>query len=237
MSILDSLTEARRRADLPWLLPETPIGVPAFTPFRVRPTSENCVFQMDAWIVRMVYFGGLGQGDDPTARTWTLFATLDRNWSGVEFPVAWRHLAPTRNSIAIFVGPSALSHREELKAIEEITQLSRRELTDWLHTSHTTLNEIAKDARRPRTSLANRITDFYRLVRRLHALHGGDTRVIQRVLLEPASGGRSAMEYALQGDSAAAASAAQNVFQTPRRLRSPQGRPNPDAVMVAVEDL
>lgn len=238
MTVIDGVRLSHDR-EPPWLQPETPIGVPAFTPFRVRTTTENCRFQLDAWILRMVYIGGLSQGDDPTAHAWSFQATQSEGWSGIEFPTPWSRAAEVQIRL---VGPgpgtpAAFTHRDELSVIERTTGFSRRQLTDWLHTSHTTLNGIANEARKPRTTLARRISDFYRLVRRLAELYDNDAAKIQYALVTPGADGRSAVDYVMADDYTSAASTAQFVFRTPRQFKPPKGRPDPEAATVAVEDI
>ena len=71
-----------------WLQRETPLGIPIFTPFNVRPWTENCLFAVDAQIVRMVYIGGLAT-NDPTVLVWTLYAPAPPERRGVELRRPW----------------------------------------------------------------------------------------------------------------------------------------------------
>lgn len=224
-----------------WLHRETPLGVPAFTPLRVRTSSENCYFQIDGFIVRMVYLGGLS-GDDPSAAAWTLRATPRAEFSGIEFWKGWQ-TKPFQNmriynvSPAIAAGSDMDSHRDALASIERITGFSRRELTTWLQTSHTTLNGIANSQRVPRSVLASRIANFSRLVSRLHVLYGEDQEAIQKALKTSPAGSKSAMDYVLEDDYQRAATAAQHALRAPRKLKPVRGQTFYNDPMVAVADI
>lgn len=233
------MTVVAERPATKWLHRETPLGVPAFTPLRVRHLSENCYFQIDGIIVRMVFLGGLSGNDDPSAVAWTLRATPQVDLSGIEFCTGWRThaakatLAPTVNEAD---ENDFASHRQALAEIENITGYSRRNLEKWLRTSHTTLNGIATTERVPRNALASRIADFYRLARRLEALYGDDREAIDRALKTPVDG-KSAFDHVLEDDYQLAATAAQRALRPPRRLKPIRGQKFHDAKMVAVEDL
>jgi hypothetical protein len=224
-----------------WLHRETPLGVPAFTPLRVRPSSENCYFQIDGFIVRMVYLGGLS-GDDPSAAAWTLRATTHAGFSGIEFWKGWQ-TKPFQNMITYNVSPAIVrgsdleSHRDALASIERITGFSRRELTTWLQTSHTTLNGIANSDRIPRSMLASRIVDFSRLAARLQAIFGDDQDTIRRALTTDPEEGESALSLVLQGDYQRAATAAQYAIRPRRKLKPIRGDSYMDSPMVAVENI
>jgi hypothetical protein len=118
--------------------------------------TEKCLFAIDAQIVRMVYIGGLST-NDPTVLVWTLYGPTPSERHGVEVRHAWL-TSRERFSIALVskadrahdlgdVELASKSYREELALIENISGLSRRQVTDWLQTSHTTLNGIARSER------------------------------------------------------------------------------------------
>lgn len=233
------MTVVAERPVRQWLHRETPLGVPAFTPLRVRHLSENCYFQIDGIIVRMVFLGGLSGNDDPTAAAWTLRATPQVDLSGIEFCTGWRTgttktvLAPTGRETD---ETDLASHRQALAEIESVTGYSRRTLEKWLRASHTTLNGIATSERVPRSALAGRIADFHRLTRRLQSLYGDDRETINRALTTPVDG-KSAFDHALENDYQQAATAAQRALRPPRRLKPIRGQKFDDADMMAVEDL
>jgi hypothetical protein len=233
------MTVVADRPMTPWLQRETPLGVPAFTPIRVDHLSENCYFQLDGLIVRMVFLGGLSGNDDPSAVAWTLRATPQIALRGVELCTGWRNgsrktiLTPTTQKTD---ESDFASHRQALIEIESITGYSRRELEKWLGASHTTLNGIATSARVPRSALAGRITNFHRLARRLQSLYGEDRESIHRALTTAADG-KSAFDYVLENDYQQAATAAQRALRPSRRLKPIRGQKFHDAEMVAVESL
>jgi hypothetical protein len=224
-----------------WLHQETPIGVPAFTPLRVGISSENCYFQIDGYICRMFYIGGLS-GDDPTAATWSLRATPRSEFSGFEYLTGWRK-EPMRKVLTYEIDEltdshlGVASHNRSLTEIEDMTGFSRRELTEWLQTSHTTLNRIANSGKAPRAILAERIANFSRLVGRLHAIYGADKNIIQRALTAVPADGPSALSLVLKGEYSKAATAAQYAISPRRRFKPVSGQMFLDSPMVAVEDI
>jgi hypothetical protein len=129
------------------------------------------------------------------------------------------------------------SYQEALAAIERVTGFSRRELTGWLQTSHTTLNGIANASRTPRVTLAKRIANFSRLVMRLEMIFGNDKGTIQRALTTQPENGRSALSYVLDDEYQQAATAAQHAIRPPRQLKKLSGQTFFDEPMVAVEDI
>ncbi len=229
-----------------WLQRETPLGIPIFTPFHVRPWTENCMFAIDAQIVRMVYIGGLST-NDPTVLVWTLYGPAPAELRGVEVRHAWltsRERFPTAlvSETDRPYGPSDVestsqSYREELALIEDLSGLSRRQLTDWLQTSHTTLNSIARSERTPRASLAVRLAALSRLMRRLASLYGSDSRNMRQALTTQSLDRRSALDYVLSGDYENAATAAQFALRPPKKLLQIKGQRFADSPMVAVEEI
>jgi hypothetical protein len=229
-----------------WLQRETPLDIPIFTPFHVRPWTENCLFAIDAQIVRMVYIGGLST-NDPTALVWTLYGPAPSERRGVEVRHAWL-TSRERFPIALIgaadrarlpgdAEQASQSYREELELIENISGLSRRQLTDWLQTSHTTLNSIARSERTPRASLAARIAALSQLMRRLASLYGSDPKTMRQALTTRSFDDRSALDYVLSGDYDNAATAAQFALKPPKKLMKIKGQRFPDSPTVAVEDL
>jgi len=226
---------------LNWLHQETPLGVPAFTPLRIRTSSENCYFQMDGYIVRMVYLGGLS-GSDPSATSWSLRTTPQADFNGIKFWNGWR-TQPTKSMIVLLQKPPVQSenelheYREALANIERMSGFSRRDLTEWLQTSHTTLNGIATSARVPRSGLASRIANFSRLVARLQAIFGDDKNTIRRALTAEPKEGPSALSLVLEGDYQRAATAAQYAIRPRRQLKPVPGESYMDSPMIAVETI
>ncbi len=199
-----------------WLQRETPLGIPIFTPFHVRPWSENCVFAIDAQIVRMVYIGGLST-NDPTILAWTLYAPAPPELRGIELRNPWltsRERFPSTNAPVDQAHgfdnvKAGRSYRDKLALIENVSGLSRRELSDWLQTSHTTLNGIARNDRTPRASLAVRIVALSKLMRTLASLHSLDGRTIRDALITCTLDGKSTLYYVRAGDYENAETAAQ----------------------------
>jgi hypothetical protein len=208
-----------------WLQRETPLGIPIFTPFHVRPWTENCLFAIDAQIVRMVYIGGLST-NDPTVLVWTLYGPAPSERRGIEVRHAWltsreRFSVPLVSDRLVDlndVGLVSQPYREELALIENVSGLSRRQLTEWLQTSHTTLNRIARSERTPRVSLAVRIAALSRLMRRLAALYGSDSRTMRQALTTRSFDQRSALDFVLSGDYENAETAAQCALKPPKGL-------------------
>jgi DNA-binding XRE family transcriptional regulator len=192
-----------------WLQRETPLGIPIFTPFRVRPWTENCLFAIDAQIVRMVYIGGLAT-NDPTLMVWTLYAPAPPERRGVELRHPWltsrERFSATlldradRLKSAIASRTDGQSYSYRLRLIENVTGLSRRQLSEWLETSHTTLNEIARNERNPRTSLAIRIAALSRLMRSIAFSHNLDSSAIRKALTTRSLDKKSGLDYIIGGD-------------------------------------
>ena len=223
-----------------WLHRETPLGVPAFTPLRVRPLSENCYFEIDGMIVRMVFLGGLSGYDDPSASAWTLRATPQADLSGIEFWNGWnaQNSKPLLVLNAAAAANSAIeSHKDSIAMIERVTGYSRRKLTTWLRTSHTTLNGIVNSPRNPRSHLAARIVNFCRIITRLEALYGDDQEIIRKALEYAPEGGTSALQLVLEDDYQQAATAAQRAIRPTRHIKPVRGQKFYDSQMVAVEDI
>lgn len=220
-----------------WLHRETPLGVPAFTPIRVRHLSENCYFEIDGIIVRMVFLGGLSGYDEPSASAWTLRATPTAELSGIEFSTGWQ-AQTVKNMLESEPSESEFaSHRAALATIEQVTGFSRRELKRWLKTSHTTLNGIANSDRNPRNALAVRIVNFSRLTVRLQAIFGDDRETIRRALTTETQEEQSALSLVLQGDYQLAATAAQYAIYPRRKLKPIRGESYMDSPMVAIENI
>lgn len=192
-----------------WLQRETPLGIPIFTPFNVRPWTENCLFAVDAQIVQMVYIGGLAT-NDPTVLVWTLYAPAPPERRGVELRRPWLTSreqfsvtlldAADRPISAVPLQADGHSYSYRLRLIENISGLSRRQLSEWLDTSHTTLNEIARNERTPRTSLAIRIAALSRLMRSIAFSHNLDSSSIREALTTPSLDKKSGLDYIAGGD-------------------------------------
>jgi hypothetical protein len=215
-----------------WLQRETPLGIPIFTPFHVRPWTENCLFAIDAQIVRMVYIGGLST-NDPTTLAWTLYAPAPPERRGVEPRRPWLTSREQFPSTLVYhveqphgvdsLKPASRWYREALALIENVSGLSRRQLADWLRTSHTTLNGIARNDRTPRTSLAVRITALSEFMRTLVSLHGLDSRTMRKALTAHSLDDKSALYYVSAGDYESAEMAAQFALGLAKKYRSDKG--------------
>jgi DNA-binding XRE family transcriptional regulator len=212
-----------------WLQRETPLGIPIFTPFHVRPWTENCLFIIDAQIIRMVYIGGLAT-NDPAALAWTLYAPAPPERRGVEprhpwltsreqFPTTLGYDVEQRHGVE-GLKPAGRWYHEELALIEKVSGLSRRRLADWLRTSHTTLNGIARNDRNPRMSLAVRITALSRFMQTLASLHGLDGTTMRKALTTHSLDDKSALYYVSAGDYESAEMAAQFALSLAKKYRS-----------------
>jgi transcriptional regulator with XRE-family HTH domain len=217
------MTATYQGAHTNWLQRETPLGIPIFTPFQVRPWTENCLFAIDAQIVRMVYIGGLSD-NDPTVWAWTLYAPAPPERRGVTPRNAWL-TSQERFAIALLSHDDLArgvrneprrSHQEELTLIESVSGLSRRQLAELLRTSHTTLNSIARSERTPRASLALRIARISRLILRIVSLYRLDSGAIRTALTSQSFDGKSALDYVIAGDYENAATAAQFALKSAR---------------------
>jgi hypothetical protein len=116
---------------------------------------------------------------------------------------------------------------ERTRQIKAVTGWSMRALATMLGTTHPTVSAVLDGSptgmRAP--ELPGRIMAMADLVERLNAVTSGDRSTLLTALTSPSgSEGRSAVEYARQGDSGRAYIAALDVLRPPRQTGMMQGR-------------